>query len=180
MQEILDTNKATYDLTLPEPLAEPKYTEGQIIGREYSARGPIDVVWRNGIAVSEPVKKEFDINQANKAKLTPEHVKVISFISGLLTVRDQQKITIPIVRKELEEYVSKKQIKELERLGLIESELAQFMRDGKPTGAMSILWLTGFGEFVEEGIRRVVAKKQETINSLKEVVAEQSTDAQTP
>jgi hypothetical protein len=114
-----------------EPIAEekkPKFQEGQVLSVNYTVRGPVRVVWREGKQVVEEQKPNlaFALPQSLSTKDT---ILFIRFCLMVDQIAQQEKRNVPMLVNEAELAVPKAAIKKFRNMGLVEIETLRMHKD---------------------------------------------------
>lgn len=75
-------------------------------------------------------------------------------------IKKQKDRQVPVLRLELEQHVDKQVVKDLEKMGVIGSQLIQLMNQGGRMGGRVVVWLTPYGRAIEQHIHQQIKAAQ--------------------
>lgn len=156
-ESLIDNVKDSTDLSKKlegfkfEPVPKP---ERVFAGKAYTLDGLAEV-WFKGDQIDRvyPEPPEFS---GFPAKWKEKHLKVfLGIVDFLNTVKVQQpKRSVPMLMQELQTKDNKEVLKDLEKMGIIQSKLVQLMENGKRLGGRVIVWITPEGYSLLKGISK--------------------------
>lgn len=133
----------------PETLTPPqdpkaKYAEGQVLSINYTATGPVKVVWRGG-------KQHVEQNRPDPNPEVPggmsrkEIMALLNFtnVTDHLLSREGRKL--PVMLQEAEQVIDKSRLKSLARKGLIDIQTLTIVGDDKKKQSYAFCWMTSLG-----------------------------------
>lgn len=133
----------------PEPIeqqADPKakYAEGQVLSINYTATGPVKVVWRSGKQVVEENRP--DPNPEVPGRMSRKEIMaLLNFTSVTDHLLSREGRKLPVMLQEVEQVIDKAKIKSLARKGLIEIQTLTMVNDDKKKMSYAFCWMTSLG-----------------------------------
>lgn len=130
---------------IPEPVpANSKYKEGQVLSINYTAAGPVKVVWRDG-------KQRVESPQPDPDPEVPGGIskKELSLFFNFCALTDEllkpETRKVPVLLREAEQIIAKPAIKNMARKGLIDIQTLVMVNDDKKKQSYAFCWLTSLG-----------------------------------
>lgn len=161
---------ADQPLEIQAPSAEQKskYLEGQVLSINYTATGPVKVVWRGGKQLVE--HQQPDLNpQVPGGMKRKELLALYNFCNIQAHLLREETRKVPVMLKEIEQVMQKTALKGLAHKGLIEIQTLTIVNDDKKKQSYAFCWLTGLGLGVKNQFESAQAQAVSNISPVEPI-----------
>ena len=152
-------------IEIPAPQAEQKakYQEGQVLSINYTATGPVKVVWRGGKQLVEQPQPDPNPEVPGGLK-RKELLTLYNFCSIQAHLLSQETRKVPVLLQEIEQVMPKTALKTLAHKGLIEIQTLTIVNDDKKKQSYAFCWLTSLGLGVKKQFDSAQAQAVANVN----------------